>query len=152
MEAGNSSTGHGDEHGRERRSSCRMHVPQWEDFRNLIAFDYSSQPYSDCHDNKTDSEDWIELTDDLIYRKEGCNEEVDEDDCKPEISVGKDSFRATLLAEIAQKPCRTYGKYNSHHKKEYCRENTHNPLHTISHIHSCKFRNAETFVPHRHEA
>ena len=57
-----------------------MHVPQWEDFRNLIAFDYSSQPYSDCHDNETDSEYWVELTDDLVYKKEGCNEEVDEDD------------------------------------------------------------------------
>ena len=32
------------------------------------------------------------------------------------------------------------------------RENTHNLLHCFSHIHSCKFRNAETFVPHRHEA
>ena len=74
MESGNRTAGYRDEHERPNRKSGRMLISKvGKNLRNYIAVREDSDAHTDCHRNQTDTENRINLTDNLINRTKGCN-------------------------------------------------------------------------------
>ena len=74
MEAGNGTAGYRNEHKGPNRKSLRMFIGKMLKYlRNHKAVREDSDAHTDCHRNQTDTENRINLTDNLINRTEGCN-------------------------------------------------------------------------------
>ena len=56
------------------------------------------------HDDQADAEQGIDLADDLINGKEGCDEIVDQNDDQPAQRRGNDARMATLLEQRHDQP------------------------------------------------
>ena len=129
-----------------------MHVAQGEDLGNLIASDDGTGTDADGHDDQADTEDGVQLADDLINRQEGRDEEVSEHDGEPEILVGKNAGGAAPTAQISQQAGGADSKHNTNHEQQHGGEHTHDLLHGVAHVHTGQFGNAQTLMPHGHKA
>ena len=91
---------------------------------------------ADRHDDKADTEDRINLTNDLIDRYECCDKVVDQYNCQPEIRVGQKAGTAVLTDQHGDQGSRSYRKYGTYHDKQDNTEYTHNLFHKVSKIHT----------------
>ena len=74
METGNSTAGYSNKHKRPNRKTARMLISKMlKNLRNHKTVREDTDSNTDCHGNQTNTENGINLSDNLINRAEGCN-------------------------------------------------------------------------------
>ena len=147
MEAGARTAGNRDEHEAPYRSSVRMHAAEvCEQFRRMVTVQRHSDRDTDCHRDQAETENRVNLTDDLVDRNERCDEVVAEDNGKPCRRCRERSGNALILEQLYEKACRANRENSTYHDQQYNREDSHNGLHGVAKIDAGNFGDRCTVV------
>ena len=130
METGDSTTGHRNEHQRPNRHLFRpgrMQVLQCQ-FRHRVPADTKEHTAHNAqsHDNQTDAKNRIETGNQLINRKQRCQEIIGQ-------HTGQNN-RNRNAGKLGQKPCRPRHKYRTDKYQQHYGEHTHNHQHSSTHM------------------
>jgi hypothetical protein len=144
MEAGDGAAGHGDEHERPDVDVLRMLVievvPQLGHL--ILMGEQQNTRNTDGHDDQADTEDGVDLADDLVDGNEGGDEVVDDDDPQPEGSV------QLLGGQQSQQTGGTLGEHDADHDQQDDGEHAHDLQHDLAQISTGNLGNAGALVPH----
>ena len=147
METGDRTAGDRDEHKAPDRCARRMHAAEIvPDFRDLVAVHRKTDGYADSHDDQADTENRINLSDNLIDGNECRNEVINQNDCKPHGSLRERSGHAFLRQKLDKKSGRADSKDGTDHDQKDNGEDTHNSLHRRSKIRTGDLRDRCTSV------
>ena len=86
------------------------------------------------HDDEADTEDGIDLADDLVDGEEGGDEVVHQDDDEPEKGGGDEAGVAAFLEELHDEAGGAHGEDSAHHHQQHHAENAHDVLHGAAQI------------------
>ena len=131
MEAGDSTTGNGDEHEAPDGGVGGVHIaevcPDLGDGVGGVGEDTKDNAH--CHDDQADAEQGVDLTDDGINGDKGCDEVVDQNDDQPEQGGGEHTAHAAVLAQGHDQACGAHCEHGTDHDQQHNREHTHDVLH-----------------------
>ena len=131
MEAGDSTTGNGDEHEAPDGGVGGVHIaevcPDLGDGVGGVGEDTEDNAH--CHDDQADAEQGVDLTDDGIDGDKGCDEVVGQNDDQPEQGGGEHTAHAAVLAQGHDQACGANCEHGTDHDQQHHREHTHDVLH-----------------------
>ena len=131
VEAGDSTTGNGDEHEAPDGGVGGVHIaevcPDLGDGVGGVGEDTKDNAHS--HDDQADAEQGVDLTDDGINGDKGCDEVVHQNDDQPEQSGGQQTGHTAVLAQGNDQACGADCEHGTDHDQQHHREHTHDVLH-----------------------
>ena len=114
--------------------------------RNVITLNQDSAAYTYSHYDQADTENGINLTDNLINRYEGCNKVINNYHYQPELHI------QYVGSKHGQKVSRSGGEGNTYQNQKHYGENTHYLTHSVTQIDSCQLGHAGSLVAHGHHS
>ena len=107
-----------------------MHVAEVSpDLRGVESVDRDTKADTYRHDDQDNTEDRIDLADDLIDGDKGRDEVVDQDDCQPGRGLREHAGYALLSEQLDQKASRSDCEHGTNHDQKDNREYTHDVVH-----------------------
>ena len=152
MEAGDRAAGNGDEHEAPHRGARGMHgaevVPDLGD--GVLRLGEDADGNTDGHDDQADTEQGVNLTDDLIDGNESRDEVVDKNDNQPEQGRGDDALVAAVLEQGDNQTGRANRKDRTDHNEQHHAEHAHDVLHRAAQIDTGDLGDGSAFVTLAH--
>ena len=152
MEAGDRAAGNGDEHEAPHRGARGMHgaevVPDLGD--GVLRLGEDADGNTDGHDDQADTEQGVNLTDDLIDGNESRDEVVDKNDNQPEQGRGDDALVAAVLEQGDNQTGRANRKDRTDHNEQHHAEHAHDVLHCAAQIDTGDLGDGSAFITLAH--
>ena len=151
MEAGDRAAGDGDEHEAPDRSALRVEVGKVvPDLGDLIALGEDTQSHAERHNDQADTEQGVNLTDDLVDGQERCDEVVDQDQDQPEQLAGHNAGAAAVGEQQLDQTGRADRKDRTDHDEQHHAEHTHDVLHRAAEVDTGDLGDGSAFVTLAH--
>ena len=151
MEAGDRAAGDGDEHEAPDRSALRVEVGEVvPDLGDLIALGEDTQSHAERHNDQADTEQGVDLTDDLVDGQERCDEVVDQDQDQPEQLAGHNAGAAAVGEQQLDQTGRADRKDRTDHDEQHHAEHAHDVLHRAAEVDTGDLGDGSAFVTLAH--
>ena len=154
MEARNSTAGNGDEHKAPNGSAFGVHIVEvGPDLGNVVlGMSKDTNGNAHSHDDQADTENRVNLTDDLINGQESGDEVIDQNQNQPEQRLRKHAACTGVLAQGHDQACGANGEHSTNHNQQHNAEHTHNILHHTAKVDAGDLRDGSAVVTLAHHA
>ena len=151
MEAGDRAAGDGDEHEAPDRSALRVEVGEVvPDLGDLIALGEDTQSHAERHNDQADTEQGVNLTDDLVDGQERCDEVVDQDQDQPEQLAGHNAGAAAVGEQQLDEAGGADSEHGADHHEQHHAEHAHDVLHCAAEVDTGDLGDGSAFVTLAH--
>ena len=154
VEAGDSAAGDGDEHKAPDRGAARMHgtevIPDLGD--GVLRLDKDTNGHANGHDDQADTEQGVNLADDLVDGDKGGDEIIRQHNNQPEQRCRDDTGRTGVLEQRYDQARRADSKHGADHDQQHHAEHTHHVLHEAAEVDAGDLGDGSAVVALAHHA